>query len=299
MKIDFFPALCAFFLIFSANVFYSQNNDLNVKIFFKPDEIEKVLNGEIITRMYVKNDAARENTDQFITIPKTKYADEDFSVYEMITDEKAFLPYELKSEKEKLVFYNTLTAFSKLNGMLYFSRLAGKPQVLIKESYRIASPDSRKKAGDNIYDKIEPKITSYFMQEDNKLGKLTFKSELVNSGDNFILINTCIDKISKIMFEVSKENEYKVITYFIYDREKKGFFYNSINIMRIRKDVLLTGNNMISPLNPTTFSNRLRGATVHLAGLLGINLQNKINPWDEKYLKLLRRSKKKKLEATK
>jgi len=288
-----------FFLIFLTDTVFSQTDDLNVNILFKPDEIEKVLAGEIITRMYVKNDVTRENTDAFIAIPRTKYADEDFSIYEMITDEKAFIPYNLIGEKEKLDFYNTLTAFSKLKNMLYFSRMAGKPQVLIKQSYKIISPESRKKIDDIVYNKIEPKITNYFVQEDNKLGKLTFKSELINSGGNFILINTCIDKISKMMFEVSKKNEYKVITYFIYDREKKGFFYNSINVMRIRKEVLLTGNSAIPPLNPTTFSNRLRGATVHLAGLLGINWENKISPWDETYLKQLRRSKKKKQEAVK
>jgi hypothetical protein len=50
--------------------------------------------------------------------------------------------------------------------------------------------------------------------------------------------------------------------------------------MRIR-----FGLNIIAgKTNATLFSNRLRALTVHLVKLLGLNWDNKLNPWDEQKL---------------
>jgi|GEM_PF-444314 len=249
--------------------------------FFNNKEAEKVKNGDIITRMYLKYNAVGENTDLNIDVKKTKYADEDFSVYEMITDEKAFLKVNIDSENDKLKFYNTLIAYSKLKGMKYFSRRIQKVQELIVDSFRIESPkDKKNKLNDQRLTIIVPKLENYFLQEDNKFGKLVFKSELYNEGDNFILINTCVNPLSKSGINICKSNEYKVISYFIYDKNLKGFYYYSVYVMRIRIEMLLKKGGL-GTLYPTTFSNRLRAGTVHLANLLGLNWGNKINPWDE------------------
>jgi hypothetical protein len=50
--------------------------------------------------------------------------------------------------------------------------------------------------------------------------------------------------------------------------------------MRIRIEMLLKKGGLAT-LYPTTFSNRLRAGTVHLAKLLGLNWSAKLNPWDE------------------
>ncbi len=259
-------------------VIFPESN-LKTDNFFTSKDITRIKNGEIITRMYTKNNAVGENTDLIINIPKTKYINEDFSIYEMVTDEKAFIPYKLDSNEKKLNFYNTLCSYSKLKGMKYFSRRIQKIEQLIIDSYLIESINKKKKLNDITCSAILPQADNYFIQKDNKFGELIFKSTIYNDGDNFIMINTCLEPISNGILTMCKKEEYKFITYFIYDKESNGFFYYSANIMRIRLDFVLKKGKFT--LYPTTFSNRLRATTVHLVKLLGINWDNKINPWDE------------------
>jgi hypothetical protein len=270
------------FLAFSF-IFYSAAaiEPVSINTFFNSKDIDRVKKGEIITRMYLKNNAVDENTDLSINIPSTKYINEDFGIYEMITDEKAFFPYKIESSEKKLKFYNTLTAFSKLTGMNYYSRKIQKVDKLILSSYRIESPSKTKALDDIVYSQINDKVINYFIQKDNKFGNLSYESELYNEGDNFILINKCLDPI-KLAVIVSKKEEFKIISYFIYDRELGGFFYYSAQIMRIRAEFTLKKNKIMAfTLFPTTFSNRIRAATVHFAKMIGLNWDEKLNPWDE------------------
>jgi len=256
------------------------SDQLNINDILTNEEADKVFSGEIITRMYLKYNTKNENTDLSILPPKTKYTNEDFSKYEMITDEKAFFPYEIKSEDDKLKFYNNMTAFTKLAGMKYWSRRVKDVEELLLKSHRIAGKKGYFKKDDLKYDQIKPELTSYYVQKDNKFGTLTFKSDLYNEGNNFTMVNTCMEGIPL----ASKEGEYKVIATFVYDEEKKGFFYYSIYAMRIRTEWLLKDGGIIT-LRPTTFSNRLRAGSVHFAKLLGLDWENKLNPWHEKTLK--------------
>jgi hypothetical protein len=264
------------------SLFIINSQSIGLNDIFTSKEIARLKNGEIITRMYIKNNAVKENTDLKIEVPKAKFIHEDFSPYEMITDEKAFIPYKL-DEKSKLSFYNTIQSFSKLKGMTYYSRRIQKVETLILDCYRIESISNKKRTNDVMYNSILPKITNYFIQKDNRFGSLTFKSELYNEGDNFILINTCMDKLSKLIFNISNKEEYKFITYFIYDKQAGGYYYYSVNLLRIRDESFLKKGSKLT-LYPTTFSNRLRGATVRVAKLLGLNWDDKINPWDEEKL---------------
>jgi hypothetical protein len=269
---------------FSFAVICALPEELKTTAFFSEKDIQRVRSGEIITRMYLQNDAVKENTDLKIDVPKSRYAAEDLSAYEMITDEKAFIPYSIKDGSDRLRFYNTLTAFSKLKGMTYFSRRIMKVQEMILDCYRIDSPTAKKRTEDMIYSEIKDKIVNYFLQKDNRFGKLVFMSELYNEGDNFIMINTCTQPITSAVFNICDKNEYKIITYFIYDKETKGFYYYTVNAMRVRLKFVLSENKLMV-LYPTTFSNRLRAATVHFAGLLGLDWKEKLNPWNEKLLK--------------
>ena len=271
-----------FIIVFSLYIIKVNPQELNANLFFNEKDITRVINGDIITRMYLKNNAVAENTDLSINVPKTKYINENLNVYEMITDEKAFIPYKL-DEASKLRFYNAILAISKYKNANYFSRRIQKVQTLIVDSYRIESPEKDKKIPDMVDDKIEPKTTGYFIQKDNIFGKLLFKSEVYNEGSNFILINTVLQPIAKFVFNICGKEEDKFITYFIYDEKKSGFYYYTVNIMRIKVESMLKkGNNLT--LYPTTFSNRLRAATVQFVKLLGINWDSKLNPWDEDML---------------
>lgn len=260
-------------------LFFSEES-LILSDFFKADELPKVKNGDIIARMYLKHNSVKENTHLSITEPKSKYIDVDLIPYEMICDEKTFFPYNLTQES-KLKLYNTFVSYSKLKGMQYYS--LRKVHQLIMESYRIKSPKDKHKINDPVYDKIYPKITNYFLQEDNKFGKLIFKSDIYNEGNNFVIVNTCMQPIKKFI-SINKKEEYKFYTFFIYDKESNGYFYYSISAMRIRLEILITTGIFGIKLRPTTFSNRLRATTIHLLKLLGIDRMDKINPWNEEKL---------------
>ncbi len=258
-------------------LFSNEKNILLSDVFSKTDLIN-LENGNFLTRMYVKFNIRGENTDSIINIPKTIYSKEDYSVYEVITDEKVFIPYNL-TEETKLNFYNILTSYSKLEGMVYYSRSDAKVTKLIMKCYRVESL-SGNKYNDIKYSKILPKITNMFLQKDNKLGTLIFRSELYNEGNNFIMVNVCIQPISKLFIDINKKEEYKIVSFFIYDEIKKGFYMYTFQVMRVRIENLLKNGNMFKP---TTFSNRLRASTIHLAKLIGLDWKDKLNPWKGKY----------------
>jgi hypothetical protein len=256
--------------------FYINAEDIPpLKNIFNLEEIEKIKNNEIIARMFLKYNPEKANTHLKIEIPVTKFTNENFSVYEMLVDEKAFIPYKINPES-KLKFYNILTSYSKLRGMVYYSRRIAKTQELILNCFRVESPNNKKLVPDKIYDSIQPKIENYFLQEDNKFGKLLFKSELYNEENSFVMVNTCMQPI----FPINNKEDYKMISFFIYDKESEGFYYYSLNAMRIRFALEL----LIKKTNATLFSNRLRAGTVHLSKLIGLDWSNKINPWDEQKL---------------
>ncbi len=257
-------------LLFISCSFLFAEDDLK-KLLFSGVDLSRINTGEIVSRMFLKFNATNENTDQAITIPKTKYTAIDYSVYESICDEKAFIPYIL-NEKSKLDFYNTFLGFSKLKGADYWTFNGAKKVTFILNSYTIDNPKKRKMIDDATVDSIKDHIVSYYVQEDNKFGKLGFKSELFNEGDNFVTINSTIDPI----FPINRAGEYAIISFFLYDNEKKGFYYYAVSVMRIRSDLILKSGKLYA----TTFSNRLRGGTVHVAKILGLDWNDKIITWD-------------------
>lgn len=270
------------FLYFIFFIFISLNlcsvEQVEIKTFFNEDELNKINNNQILSRMYIKYNVRKENSDNEVVIPRTKYFDEDYKIYEIKADEKGFIPYKLTDES-KLQFYNLLTSYSKLEGMVYYSRRAKKAEELIKECYRVESLSGNKHT-DIVYKEIKPKISNMFKQKDNKFGSIYYKSDLYNDGNNFILVNTSLQPITALVFSINNEEEYKVISYFIYDKEKEGYYYYSFLVMRVRVDMLLKKKDLYSP---TTFSNRLRASTVHLANIIGLNWSDKLNAWPGKY----------------
>lgn len=259
-------------------LFTFANEDFSVSTFMSDDEISRVLNDEIITRMYIKYNHYKDATDLELTIPSTKYAEIDSTKYQMITDDKSFLPYELTDEAKKLEFYNTISDPAKLKGMTYYSRKADKVKPLVLDAYQTTENgwkiDSVQQA------QIIPHLSGHFKQRDNKFGTMKFKSDLYNIDNDFVLINDCQNSIPF----VCKPGEYRTITYFIYDEANKGFYIYSTFLLVIRSDFLLDGTGILT-LNPTTFSNRLRAATVHMARILGVDWDEKHNPWDKEKIK--------------
>jgi hypothetical protein len=260
-----------FLIVISINA----EDTIKINSIFSNDEILKVKKGDIISRMYLKTNPEKVNTHLKIDIPKTQYTDEDFSVYEMIVDEKAYIPYKI-TEDSKLKLYNSLTSYSKLKGMVYYSRRIATPQELIINNYKVESVKNKKPLEDITYTKIQPSIINYFLQQDNKFGKFVYKSELVNNVNDFFMITSNMEPISIINYK----GDNKFILFLIHDENNEGYYYYLINTMRIRFGLsLITGKT-----NATLFSNRLRASTVHLAKSLGLNWDDKLNPWDEQKL---------------
>lgn len=248
------------------------NEFVKVDEIFSKEEITKVITGEIVVRTYFKTNPANLNTHMQIDIPKTKWTNEDYSKYEILVDEKAFIPYEM-DDKKRLDIYNDLVSYSKLKGMVYYSMNAGKPQELILNSYRVRSESDKREIEDPVYSQITENITNYFFQEDNKFGKFVFKSDLYNNENSFVLSNVSTQGI----FPLNGKDEYKTITFFIYDNERGGFFYWTVFSMRVKVGLEI----LAKKTNVTLFSSRVRAVTVHLLKLMGIDWSSKLKVFDE------------------
>jgi len=256
------------------NVIYAQS--LNVDDIFTVEQKTLVLTGEFISRMYLKHNPVGENTDIRIQIPITKYTSEDYSNYEMICDERAFIPYKLDS-KTRLSVYNTLLGFSKLKGTEYWTFNGNKKVTFIVDSSTIDDRKKRNSIPDYESFLVENYRKSYFQQMDNKFGKLVYINDLFVDGDNFVSISSTADPI----FPIVRAGEFKSIIFLMYDDKNSGFFYYAASVMRIRNDLILKSGKLYN----TTFSNRLRGANIHLFKLLGVDRSDKIVTWDTKKLK--------------
>ena len=160
----FFVGICAF------------AEELSVNMFMTQEQIDRVKAGEIITRMYIKYDQHKEATDLDLPVPSTSYAPVNYKDYQMITDEKAFLPYEL-TEETKMTFYNTISDANKLTDMQYYSRKADEVKTLVISAYPTTKKWIRIKNQQPLTE-IQPHITGYFRQKDNKFGLLSFKKVL-------------------------------------------------------------------------------------------------------------------------
>ncbi len=246
---------------------------LTISSIFSAEEIRSVKRGNIITRSYLKhNKGFNTRGDSRIILPKTQYT-AALPDYEMISDEKAFMPYRLNKES-KLKLYNLFLAFSRLAGMTYHPRTGGKPRLLITESTRVDPGNKWRRIQDEISPDIAAKKESYFRIVDRRFGGIVLKNEIIHDNNGFIIRNTAINPISKYGFPICKAGEYQLIYFIIYDKSPNGFYYYAIHTLKIRNTMLLKSRKLRSE----DFANRLRGETVHRAKLLGLNWSGKIVP---------------------
>lgn len=249
--------------------FYSLN--ISVDTFFSLDETNKVLKGEIITRRYMKYNPHNLNTHNKIEVPITEFTKEDYSIYEVVIDEKTFFPYEIKENRDLLKIFNILNNVSSAKGMKYYSNRAGEVLEFILDSYMVKPDKLWEKIVDPQYEKILPKTESFFYQKDNRFGKLLYKKTVYNEKNNFYIITECLEPIY-FFLPLNRKGEYKIISYFLYDKEKKGYFYYTLLVTRIRNDFILKKEYT----NATLFSSRVRALSVHFAKLIGLDWYDKL-----------------------
>jgi hypothetical protein len=251
---------------------------ISVQSLFSADEIAALRQGKIITRAYLKESPSLNvGSRNGLRIPRSEYIG-DLSNYEMVADEKAFIPYRL-TDKNRLAFYNLLVSHSRLAGMKYYSRTEKKLEPFIIDSYCVDSAEGVRRTADPIYASIEKKRESYFRVRDNRFGDMVFQSDLYNEGDCFIVKNTCTAPLSKYGMSLSRAGEYQIINFLLYDREAGGFYYYAIHALRIHNGALLKSG----MLSAWSFANRLRAGTVHMAQMLGVDLMDKIRVVAGKY----------------
>ena len=266
----------AIMIVFSAFAAFSQTGKPVPEMFFTPEQMQRVLDGEIISRMCIAGNAWGENTDLTMTIPATSYDAGGYTDWEMICDEKAFIPFELNDEN-KLKLLNILTDFESLKGAKYYSRKVDEILVLIEDAYRMKSATNHIKAAPAKYDKLESHVTNYFSQKDNRFGRTFYQSDVWFDGDDIIMINSNVVGMAYLV-PINRKGEFKSITYLMYSAEHKGFFYYTANPIRIRIELAL------KKLSPTTFAQRLRAMTVHYGLAMGADWSDKYQPYDNEKL---------------
>ena len=257
-----------------ATVFSNENTPLNQLI--SQDEQKAILDGKILTTAYLKNHKIFSNYSghdsiKSLTLPGSEIS--DYSNYEMIAVEKAFIPFELDSENF-LGLFNKLTAYRKLTGINYYSRTDEKLQPYILSSYRINSPQNDVAVEDDKHDAVPEEYTAYINLKDNRFGKLMMQSHISIQNNDIIIRNKTLEPMKKMFIRINNAGEYEQQNYFFYDHELKGFYYYSMQAMRIRSGLFLK----LSQLTPDNFANRIRALTVHFASLFGHNWQDKLIP---------------------
>lgn len=248
-------------LVLLVNVSALPSHSLSIEMFFKPDEIREVLQGDICT--FSRFGDKIRNTDgsnTIVKLPATEYMAKELEGYDMVTVEKAFFPYDLKTKSE-LALYNYLQRYSAFAGILYYSRTDKKVQKLVLESYRVDSTDLKQKEKDPVHTQIEDYHKDHVYLKDNRFGKIVFCSEIFHKDDNFVTKQTNAKPLSMLGITVSGKGQYQLISFYMYDKERRGYFYYAVHAMKVHSGLI----RRFGRLSPESFANRLRAMTVHIA----------------------------------
>jgi hypothetical protein len=239
----------------------------SIETFFTTAEVQSVLKGGICTFSRFGNKI--RNTDGSTTIvspPVTDYSTKELADYDMVTIEKAFFPCDLKT-KSRLAFYNTLQQYSNLAGMPYYSQKDKRIQTLVLESDRVNAADFKQKEKDSVHTKIKDTHLDHVRIKDNRFGKILFKSEIFHKENSVVIKQTNIKPLSMFTIRINDKGEYQLITFYLYDEAKRGYFYCAVHALKVRGGLI----RKMGRLNPESFANRIRAATVHMAAFFDLD----------------------------
>lgn len=256
--------------VFISTMLFS-DSAVSIKSFFTENEVKLAVGGIFLTSVSLKGKGHVSSEGVEKTVPaQNSYIDTASSGYTMVGIEKGFFFLDGSNSNRNRI-YRSLTDFSGLRGMSYFSQTQGENTALVLESYRIGSHDDYIK--ENIRDKSIPeRAVRYFGIKDNRLGLLKFKSELVADSGNFIMINTLTESVSRFGMDIFYPGDYKIYKVLIYDGSRKGYFFYNVQFMKVRSGIL----NKIDLIKPESFGNRLRAEDVHFLKSIGIDRSDKL-----------------------
>jgi hypothetical protein len=244
---------------------------LNSVNFFTPNESRAAAAGEFLTSVILKGKGAVSSGGVEKNYPvQNSYLKVSSSDYDMIAVEKGFFRMEQNSWSRQKI-YKSLTDFSLLKGMQYYSQTQKGSSTLIIDSYRVSSGNDY--SIENINDKNIPASSlSHFSIKDNRLGVLSFKSEFFSSGDNFVSINTLTGRASKYGMDIFYPGDYRIYKLLIYDKKLKGYFFYTAQFMKVRSGIL----NRLDLVKPESFANRVRAENIHFLKSIGVDRSSKL-----------------------
>ncbi len=239
--------------------------------FFSINESRIAAGGEFLTSVILKGKGAVSSGGVENSYPvRNTYLKVSSSDYDMIAVEKGFFLMEQNSLNRQKI-HKSLTDFSLLKGMKYYSQTQKGSSILIIDSYRISSGNDY--TTENKNDKNIPSASlSHFSIKDNRLGILSFKSEFFSSDDNFVSINTLTGRVTKYGMEVFYPGDYRIYKFLIYDKKLKGYFFYTAQFMKVRSSIL----SRLDLIKPESFANRVRAENIHFLKSIGVDRSSKL-----------------------
>jgi len=247
-------------LLLSLSIFISADAALprfSIADIISPGEKGVLLKGGIITYARIEGKG-----EVFAGVVKASLPDKAGSLYDypsgysIAAVEKFFFKADAALGES---MFNRLLDYSSLKGMEYYSLSEGRVIPLIL--------DSRASGGSSIKEEIGGKsAVSFFTIKDNRLGVIPFSSKVCSGNGVLSVTGICSGTVTRFGMKVFEPGDYRVYKYLAYDKTAGGWFYCSVQLMRVRSDIL----KRFDLLKPENICNRLRGETVHILKLIGI-----------------------------
>jgi hypothetical protein len=229
-----------------------------IKDIISPGEKAVLLRGNILTYARIEGKGEVFAGGAGVSFPGRAGRMYDYpSGYSVAAVEKAFFKGDAAMGE---IIFNRLIDFPALRGMQYYSLSEGKAIPLIL--------DSRVSGNSSIKQEIGGKsAVSYFTIKDNRLGTIPFSSKVWSGNAALSSISVCSGTVSRFGMKVFEPGDYRAYKFLVYDKTAGGWFYCSVQLMRVRSEIMKS----LDLLKPENICNRLRGETVHILRLLGID----------------------------
>lgn len=236
----------------------SSSGTIKIGDIFSPSEIKLLRRGGILTYARMDGKGEASSGGAAVSFPHGAGRLYDYpSGYSVASVEKVFFR---GGPEDAVKIFEKVTDFPALKGMKYYSISEGRAIPLILESY-LSGNRFVKQDGESRF------ASSYFTIKDNRLGTIPFRSEAWGGNGTVYASSICSGQVSRFGMKIFEPGDYRIYKFIIYDRLSGGWFYCSVQLMRVRSDIMKS----LDLLRPENICNRLRGETVHILGLLGHN----------------------------
>ena len=234
----------------------SSQTSFKLQEIFTPQEIGHVRTGRILGYARIEGKGEAYVNGISVSFPRGAGSIYDNPWgYSVAAVEKAFCKGDLS---EGGMIFRRLGDYPALQGMQYYSISENKPKTLILASW-LSGGSSVKGSGEDLTSH------SYFTIKDNRLGTIPFRGEVRSGRGTVYAASICSGSVSRYGMRIFEPGDYRAYKFFIYDKGAGGWFYCSVQLMRVRSDIMKS----LDLLKPENICNRLRGETVHLLSLFG------------------------------